>query len=120
MPHPNETPAEREARWRHMAEADDAARLYVNAMDLRPEWVDVSPVLGHQGRARVNLAGSRVDVGLQGDIAELRAVLQEADKQLARLEVEHRIDVAVEGGPRLEVSDRVDVTVEAGPEGGEG
>lgn len=95
MPHPNETTAERDARHEHMDEADNRLRLNTSLSGVRPEFVDAGPISGYPGSAYVRIGGRRTYSGWQGSIAELRQVAQEIDRQLARLEVEHRIDTAV-------------------------
>ncbi len=57
--------------------------------------------LGHAGRpdrAVVKISDRPARVELFGDIAELRAVVVEIDRQLAILEVEARVDAAVADG----------------------
>jgi hypothetical protein len=57
--------------------------------------VDARPIASFRGRATVNLAGSRINISVRGDIAKLRAWAVEIDRQLALLEIEHRVDEAV-------------------------
>jgi hypothetical protein len=77
-------------------EAASAVRVTVDISGLRPEFVHADPITGHPGKATVYLAGFGGAVGWRDEIVEQRRVVQEIDRQLARLEVEARIDNEVQ------------------------
>ncbi len=76
------------------------ARLHATTtvLGLTVDDVDVQPIDGYPGDAVVALGGLRTNVRLMGSIVDLRAIAVEVDRQLAHLEVEHRITDAIEGG----------------------
>lgn len=85
---------ERTERWEARRRADETLSLDVTAVGVRADTVETRTVPGHPDRALVQVGGTRIRVQLLGTIAELRAVAVEIDRQLAHLEVEHRVDQA--------------------------
>lgn len=89
-----DTEAEIHQRYERKAEAERAVRVTVDISGVRPEFIHAEPITGHPGKATVYLAGFGGAVGWRDDIVEMRQVVQEIDRQLARLEVEGRVDAA--------------------------
>lgn len=86
---------QRNERYERKIDGDRTLHLSVHVSGLRADLVHVRPIPSDPGQAAVDLAGLRAEVGLSGPIEELRAVVQEVDRQLAVLEVEGRVDAAV-------------------------
>jgi hypothetical protein len=81
--------------WAARDEADKTTSIEFSMADPSVEAVHARPIQGHPGKAWLNLCGTRMRIGAHGDIANLRAWAVEIDRQLALLEIEHRVDESV-------------------------